>query len=56
MLDEARLEDTLFAEVPGATEARDAVDDLDDRLDDIGEDRPAQPDRTAPPDQPVPPA
>jgi aquaporin Z len=32
MLDEARLEDTMFAEVPGATEVRDAVEDVDDRL------------------------
>ena len=29
MLDEARLEDTIFAEVPGATEIRDAADRLD---------------------------
>jgi hypothetical protein len=29
MLDEARLEDTIFAEVPGATELRDAADRLD---------------------------
>jgi aquaporin Z len=34
MIDEARLEDTLFAEIPGATEARDAADRLDDRLND----------------------
>ena len=40
MLDEARLEDTMFAEVPGATEVRDAVDKLDDRLDDVGQARP----------------
>jgi aquaporin Z len=33
MLDEARLEDTLFAEVPGATQVRDAVEDVDDKLD-----------------------
>ena len=33
MLDEARLEDTLFAEVPGATEVRDTVEKLDDKLD-----------------------
>jgi aquaporin Z len=32
MLDEARLEDTMFAEVPGATEVRDTVEDVDDRL------------------------
>ena len=38
MLDEARLEDTLFAEVPGTTEVRDAVDKLDDRLDATTED------------------
>jgi aquaporin Z len=33
MIDEARLEDTMFAEVPGATEIRDAADKVDDRLD-----------------------
>ena len=32
MIDEARLEDTMFAEVPGATELRDAADKLDDKL------------------------
>lgn len=30
MIDEARLEDTMFGEVPGATELRDAADRLDD--------------------------
>jgi aquaporin Z len=30
MIDEARLEDTVFAEIPGATEIRDAADKLDD--------------------------
>jgi len=34
MIDEARLEDTVFADVPGATEVRDAADKLDDRLND----------------------
>ena len=34
MIDEARLEDTMFADVPGATEVRDAADKLDDRLPD----------------------
>jgi hypothetical protein len=38
MLDEARLEDTMFAEVPGATEVRDTVEKLDDRLDATTED------------------
>jgi aquaporin Z len=38
MLDEARLEDTLFAEVPGATEVRDTVEKLDDKLDATTED------------------
>jgi aquaporin Z len=38
MLDEARLEDTLFAEVPGATEVRDTVEKLDDRIDATTED------------------
>jgi aquaporin Z len=33
MIDETRLEDTMFADVPGATEVRDAADKLDDRLD-----------------------
>jgi len=33
MIDEARLEDTMFADVPGATEVRDAAAKLDDRLD-----------------------
>ena len=42
MLDEARLEDTMFAEVPGATEVRDAVDKLDDRLDDVGRGSPGR--------------
>ena len=37
-LDEARLEDTLFAEVPGATEVRDTVEKLDDKLDATTED------------------
>jgi len=34
MIDEARLEDTMFADVPGATELRDAADKVDDRLND----------------------
>ena len=38
MLDEARLEDTLFAEVPGATEARDTVEKLDEKLDATADD------------------
>ena len=33
MIDEARLEDTMFARIPGATEVRDAADKLDDKLD-----------------------
>jgi aquaporin Z len=33
MIDETRLEDTMFAEVPGATGLRDAADKLDDKLD-----------------------
>ena len=33
MIDEARLEDTMFADVPGATELRDAADKIDDKLD-----------------------
>jgi aquaporin Z len=34
MIDEARLEDTIFAGIPGATEIRDAAEKLDDRIDD----------------------
>ena len=34
MVDEVRLEDTVFAAVPGATEVRDAADKLDDPLND----------------------
>jgi aquaporin Z len=43
VVDEARLEDTLFAEVPGAETIRDAADRLDDHVDDPVDDQVATP-------------